>query len=75
MSRAWQAHFLGRRLVQLGRHWHPRAVTAIRVDSSVSGCSWFASGTDLCIAGWQGLYRFSLQPPPRLAARRLTAAF
>lgn len=44
----------------------PRAVTAIRVDGSVSGCSWFPSGTDLCIAGWQGLYRFSLQPAPRL---------
>jgi APAF-1 helical domain len=48
----------------LGRGWHPRAVTAIRIDGGASDCSWFASGTDLCIAGQQGLYRFSLQAPP-----------
>jgi platelet-activating factor acetylhydrolase IB subunit alpha len=42
----------------------PRAVTAIRIDGQASDCSWFASGTDLCIAGQLGLYRFSLQAPP-----------
>jgi WD40 repeat protein len=42
----------------------PHAVTAIRVDGEVSGCAWFPAGTDLCIAGEQGLYRFSLQAPP-----------
>ena len=42
----------------------PRAATAIRVDGQVSNCAWFPAGTDLCIAGEQGLYRFSLQPPP-----------
>jgi hypothetical protein len=42
----------------------PRAATAIRVDGEVSDCEWFPAGTDLCIAGQQGLYRFSLQAPP-----------
>ena len=41
-----------------------RAATAIRVDGEVSDCVWFPVGTDLCIAGHQGLYRFSLQAPP-----------
>jgi hypothetical protein len=35
-------------------------VTAIRVDGSVSGCSWFASGTDL--ASRAGLYPLHLIP-------------
>ncbi len=42
----------------------PQAVTAIRVDGEVSDCAWFSAGTKLCIAGQQGLYRFSLQAPP-----------
>jgi hypothetical protein len=42
----------------------PHAVTAIRIGGGASDCSWFASGTDLCIASWLGLYRFSLQAPP-----------
>jgi WD40 repeat protein len=45
-------------------------VTAIRVDDSVSDCAWFPGGTDLCIAGQRGLYRYSLRPPPHdLAAQ------
>ena len=42
----------------------PHTVTAIRVDGEASDCAWFPAGTDLCIAGQQGLYRFSLQAPP-----------
>ena len=42
----------------------PHAATAIRLDGKVSDCAWFPAGTDLCIAGHQGLYRFSLQAPP-----------
>jgi WD40 repeat protein len=41
----------------------PRAATAIRTDGVASGCAWFPVGTDLCIAGQHGLYKFSLQPP------------
>jgi hypothetical protein len=41
----------------------PSATVAIRVDGEVSDCAWFPTGTDLCIAGQQGLYRFSLQAP------------
>jgi hypothetical protein len=60
----------------MGCHGHPRAVTAIRIDGGASDCSWFASGTDLCIAGQLGLYRFSLQAhhpdsqPPALREHR-----
>lgn len=42
----------------------PRPLTAIRVDGEVSDCSFFPSGTALCIGGQHGLYRFSLQAPP-----------
>jgi hypothetical protein len=41
------------------------SVTAIRVDGIVLACAWFPEGTDLCIAGDRGIYRFSLYPPGR----------
>jgi WD40 repeat protein len=39
------------------------SATAIRADGTLSGCAWFPGGTDLCIAGQRGLYRFTLLPP------------
>jgi WD40 repeat protein len=38
-------------------------VTAIRVDGSLSDCSWFLEGTELCTVGQRGFYGFSVQAP------------
>jgi WD40 repeat protein len=39
------------------------SVTAIRVDGTVSACARLPGGSQLCIAGARGIYRFSLHPP------------
>jgi WD40 repeat protein len=39
------------------------SATAIRADGTLSGCAWFPGGTDLCVGGQRGLYRFTLLPP------------
>jgi WD40 repeat protein len=38
------------------------STTAIRVDDTVSGCTWAKTGTVLYAVGARGLYRFSLHP-------------
>ena len=39
------------------------SLTAIRADSTVATCTWLPGDGELCIAGANGLYRFSLHPP------------